>query len=116
MEKADISASDIYMKTFEKSVIDDDEYFGDLLEDSIKSIARDIREAHKKDWDTGDEEHITDKYLDSVKELWSQVNSSDSNANNAGISSNSDDEDELTQVAWLKLLRGVKGLISTFPN
>lgn len=64
LEKANVPADDIYMKTFEKSVIDDDAYFGDLLEERIKNIARDIREVHKKDWDTGDEEHITDKYLD----------------------------------------------------
>lgn len=111
MEKADIPSDDIYMKTFEKSVIDDDAYFGDLLEGSIKKIARDIREDHKKDWDTGDEEHITDKYLESIKELWSQIKDSDDNATSkTDSSSDIDSEDKLSQidmaqvVAWSKKL------------
>lgn len=111
MEKADIPSDDIYMKTFEKSVIDDDAYFGDLLEGSIKKIARDIREDHKKDWDTGDEEHITDKYLESVKELWSQIKDSDDSATSkTDSSSDIDSEDKLSQVdmaqvvAWSKKL------------
>ncbi len=111
MEKADVPADDIYMKTFEKAVIDDDAYFGDLLEDSIKSIARDIRDDHKKDWDTGDEEHITDKYLASVKELLDHANDNDIvPINNTKAPTNTDEDDKLTQVdmaqvvAWSKKL------------
>lgn len=109
MEKAGVSADDFYMKTFEKAVIDDSAYFGDLLEGSIKNIARDIREDHKKDWDTGDEEHISDKYIASIKELWEQVNSSEKAAlDNDTIVNDEDDDDGLsivdkaTVIQWSK--------------
>lgn len=109
MKKADVPADDIYMKTFEKSIINDDAYFGDLLESSIKNIAKDIREAHKKDWDTGDEEHITDKYIDSIKELWNQVKYTENDvANNNDISTNNSDKltpvDMAQVIAWSKKL------------
>ncbi|SEM55937.1 hypothetical protein SAMN04487770_1473 [Butyrivibrio sp. ob235] len=99
MKKAGVSADDFYMKTFEKAVIDDSAYFGNLLEGSIKNIAKDIREDHKKDWDTGDEEHISDKYIASIKELWEQINNSETLApNNGTITNNTDDDDSLTMV------------------
>lgn len=115
LEKANVPADDIYMKTFEKSVIDDDAYFGDLFEESIKNIARDIREVHKKDWDTGDEEHITDKYLDSVKELWNQVNESGSSADHTDSSVNND-EDSLTQVDMAQVVSWGKQLNINFTR
>lgn len=98
MEKAGVSADDFYMKTFEKAVIDDSAYFGDLLEGSIKNIARDIREDHKKDWDTGDEEHISDKYIASIKELWEQINNSEPGASNNDASVNMAEDEALTMV------------------
>ena len=117
MEKAEVSADDIYMKTFEKSVIDDDAYFGNLLEGSIKNIARDIREDHKKDWDTGDEEHITDKYLDSIKELWTQVNSSDNHtANNTDYFPHDGGEDKLSQVDMAQVITWGKKLDINFSK
>ncbi len=114
MEKTGVSADDFYMKTFEKAVIDDSAYFGDLLESSIKNIAKGIREAHKEDWDTGDEEHITDKYLDSIKELLSQVNSSDNHSGD--VSLNSDEEDKLSQVDMAQVVTWGKKLDINFSK
>ena len=99
MEKAGISADDFYMKTFEKAVIDDSAYFGDLLEGSIKNIAKDIREAHKEDWDTGDSESISDKYIASMKELLDQAKKPDTSiVNNEVPASENDDDDKLVEV------------------
>lgn len=57
------------MKTMEKSTINGDEYFGDLLESDLKKIAKDIRAAHKEDWDTGDETPIGKDIIDSINKL-----------------------------------------------
>lgn len=46
--------SDHYMKTIEMSMIDMDDYFGNLLSSDIRSIAKDIRAAHKNDIETAD--------------------------------------------------------------
>ena len=58
-----------YVRDKIKSLIDDDNYFGDLIENDIKTIAKDIRNEHKKDWDTGDDEQFTDKLFDQMDEL-----------------------------------------------
>ncbi len=106
MEKANVPADDIYMKTFEKAVIDDSAYFGDLMERSLKTIAKDIREAHKDDWDTGDEESITDKYIESIKELAETLKIGDQTPLPAV--ENEDDEmsivDKATVIQWGKKL------------
>ncbi len=67
--KCDVPDNDIHMKTFTAALIDDDNYFGDLIESDIKTIAKDIRSAHKDDWDTGDENPIADKFLEQLDEL-----------------------------------------------
>ncbi|WP_189260228.1 helix-turn-helix domain-containing protein [Pseudobutyrivibrio ruminis] len=67
--RSNISDDDISMQTLANSLIDDDNYFGDLIESDIKAIAKDIRNDHKKDWDTGDEEQVTDKLFDQMDEL-----------------------------------------------
>ena len=35
----------------------------------LKKIAKDIRKSHKKDWDTGDENQLSDKYIAQIKEM-----------------------------------------------
>jgi transcriptional regulator with XRE-family HTH domain len=68
-KRADVPDDDYYMKTMEKSIIDGDEYFGDLLESDLKKIAKDIRASHKKDWDTGDEISIGKDIVESINKL-----------------------------------------------
>ena len=50
-------------------MVDYDEYFGDLLVSDLKKIAKNLREAHGKDWDTGDENQLADKYIAQIKEM-----------------------------------------------
>jgi hypothetical protein len=87
-------------------VIDDSAFFGDLMERSLKTIARDIREAHKDDWDTGDEESIADKYLESVKELAENLKKDDPTP--PPIVENEDEKmtfvDKATVIQWGKKL------------
>lgn len=68
-KKANVPEDDFYMKTMEKSTINGDEYFGDLLESDLKKIAKDIRDAHKKNWDTGDENSFGKEIVEAVKKL-----------------------------------------------
>ena len=117
MEKTNVPADDIYMKTFEKAVIDDSAYFGDLMERSLKTIAKDIREAHKNDWDTGDEKRISDNYLNSIKELWGQFNSSSAPAQaEVTNAANGEEEDKLTQVDMAQVVAWGKQLNINFTK
>ena len=75
-----------------------------------------IRETQKKDWDTGDEEHITDKYLDSIKELWNQFNESKNGAGYAVSSANGDGEDKFTQVDMAQVVALGKQLNINFTK
>ena len=67
--RGNLPDDDISMQTLANSLIDDDNYFDDLIENDIKTIAKDIRNEHKKDWDTGDDEQFTDKLFDQMDEL-----------------------------------------------
>ena len=58
---------------------------------------------------TDDEEHITDKYIDSIKKLWNQVQCTENDvANNNDISTNNSDKltsvDMAQVIAWSKKL------------
>ena len=68
-KQAAIPDDDFYMKTMEQSTINGDEYFGNLLESDLKKIAKDIRDAHKKDWDTGDETPISKDIVEAIYKL-----------------------------------------------
>jgi len=68
-EKQGISNADHYMKTLEASIINEDNYFGNLLGNDIRTIAEAIREAHKKDSDTGDSTTAVDDVLKAFEEV-----------------------------------------------
>ena len=104
-KKFDVSDEDFYIKTMSNSIIDDNDYFGNLLENSIRKIAIDIRDAHKKDWDTGDQESIADQYIDTIKEIYEQ----DVKGKAPSITSNSD-EDKLTNVEMATVIKWGKKL------
>ena len=65
----------------------------------------DIRDAHKKDWDTGDQESIADQYIDTIKEIYEQ----DVKGKAPSITSNSD-EDKLTNVEMATVIKWGKKL------
>ena len=67
--KHNISDSDQYMKTLEKAKIIDDDYFGNLLNTDIRKIAKDIKDAHKKDSDTGNTTNAVDDVLGAFEEM-----------------------------------------------
>ena len=49
-------ANDLYLRTLEVAQIREDEYFGSLIVDDLKVILRDIREQHRPDTMTADDE------------------------------------------------------------
>ena len=104
-KKFNVSDDDFYIKTMSNSIIDDSDYFGNLLENSIRKIAIDIRDSHKKDWDTGDQESIADQYIDTIKEIYEQEVK--------GISPSipsAEDEDKLTNVEMATVIKWGKKL------
>ena len=104
--KIAVSEDDKNMQTFESSIIDDDAYFGDLIESEIKAIAKDIRCSHKNDWDTGDEEQLSDKFFEQLEEMIEDHK--ESSAVNLEAIKQQDDypkEDSLTQVEKANVVR-----------
>ena len=55
-EKQDPRKVDLYIRTLELSHIREDEYFAHTIHNDIDAIIRDIREAHKRDATTADED------------------------------------------------------------
>ena len=54
MEHMGLDDSDLYMRTLELAQIDEDDYFAYTIFEDLRSIIRDIREAHKSDTTTAD--------------------------------------------------------------
>lgn len=61
--------SDHYMKTLTAASINEDNYFNNLLGNDIVKIAKDLREAHGKDADTGDPITPVEDMLSTFDEL-----------------------------------------------
>ncbi|WP_143064537.1 MULTISPECIES: hypothetical protein [unclassified Pseudobutyrivibrio] len=86
-------------------VIDDYYYFGDLIESDIKAIAKDIRNDHKKDWDTGDEEQLTDKLFDHMDKLIEEYKKGNGNIENIREQEDFQKDDEMTTLEKAEVTR-----------
>ena len=69
LQNKGISDEDHYMKTLKAATISEDNYFNNLLGNDVVKIAKDIRDAHSKDVETGDTTTPVDDILDSFEEL-----------------------------------------------
>lgn len=69
LQNKGISDEDHYMKTLEAATIYEDNYFNNLLGNDVVKIAKDIRDAHSKDAETGETTTPVDDILDSFEEL-----------------------------------------------
>ena len=63
------STTDHYMKTLEAATIKEDDYFANLLGNDIAGIAKDIKEAHKKDSNTGSDTTEVDEIIDALEQV-----------------------------------------------
>ena len=63
------STTDHYMKTLEAATINEDEYFANLLGNDIAEIAKDIKETHKKDSNTGSDTTEVDEIEDAFEQV-----------------------------------------------
>ena len=62
-----ISDADHYMRTLKASEIDEDDYFCRLIGNDISEIARDIRDIHKRDKETGDDNNPLSEVVDIIQ-------------------------------------------------
>ena len=69
LQSKGVSDEDHYMKTLQTASISEDNYFNNLLGNDIVKIAKDLRDAHSKDAETGDSTTPVDDILDSFEEL-----------------------------------------------
>ena len=61
--------SDHYMKTLAAASISEDNYFSNLLGNGIAKIAKDLRDTHSKDAETGEQTAPVDDMLGTFEEL-----------------------------------------------
>ena len=59
-----LSDSDHYMRSLKAVLIDEDNYFDNLLGNDISAIAKNLRELHKKDSNTGSDDTVFDEFMD----------------------------------------------------
>ena len=59
-DKYALSDSDHYMRSLKAALINEDNYFDNLLGNDISAIAKDLRELHKKDSNTGSNDTVFD--------------------------------------------------------
>ena len=64
----DVPDSELYLRTLKECEINEFDYFDRLIFEDIKTIARDIRNAHRRDKETGDENNPLKEVTDIVKE------------------------------------------------
>lgn len=66
--KNEVPDSDHYIRTLKASEIEENEYFSRLIGEDITDIAKDIKEKHRKDKETGEENNPLTEVIDVVKE------------------------------------------------
>lgn len=64
----ELSDSDHYLQTLNSCEIEENEYFSRLISEDISAIAKDIKEAHRRDIDIGDENNPLNDVIDIVRE------------------------------------------------
>ncbi len=70
----DVSDTEHYIETLKVSEIDPDDYFGNMLANDIKEIAKDIRQDHIKDAETADKENPINELIGSTNDLLKDIN------------------------------------------
>ncbi len=63
--KYSLSDSDHYMRSLKAALIDED----NLLGNDISAIAKNLRELHKKDSNTGSNDTVFDEFMDTCEEV-----------------------------------------------
>ncbi len=63
-----IPDSEHYIRTLKACEVDEDDYFSRLICEDITAIAKDIKESHRQDTETGDENNPLTDVIDVVKE------------------------------------------------
>ena len=69
LQEKGTNTSDHVMETLEAATIKEDDYFANLLGNDITGIAKDIKEAHKKDSNTGSDTTEVDEIEDAFEQV-----------------------------------------------
>lgn len=68
-----LSDSDHYMRSLKAALIDEANYFDNLLGNDISAIAKNLRELHKKDFNTGSDDTVFDEFMDTSRKSRKQT-------------------------------------------
>ena len=104
LEKAADNENDLYLRTMEVAQIQEDEYFSHLISDDLSAILRDIREAHKSDNTTADEDSTAAKVQQQLQEAMNFEGSSDEKKARAFLMTPGIDYDKLTKEQFVALI------------
>jgi transcriptional regulator with XRE-family HTH domain len=104
LEKAVDSENDLYLRTMEVAQIREDEYFSHLISDDLSAILRDIRENHKSDNTTADEDSTAAKVQQQLQEAMNFEGSSDEKKARAFLMTLGIDYDKLTKEQFVTLI------------
>ena len=69
LQEKGANTGDHFMKTLEAATIKEDDYFANLLGNDIAGIAKYIKEAHKKDSNTGSDTTEVDEIVDALEQV-----------------------------------------------
>ena len=96
--------NDLHLRTLEVAQIREDEYFGSLIADDLKSILRDIRNEHRPDTMTADETFLAATVQSQLQEAMNFEGSSEEKKIRAYLATIGLDYDALTKEEFVSLI------------
>ena len=100
--------SDLHLRTLEVAQIREDEYFGSLIADDLKSILRDIRNEHRPDTMTADESSLVATVQGQLQDAMNFEGSSEEKQIRALMATIGLDYDTLTKEEFVSIISGLK--------
>ena len=100
--------NDLHLRTLEVAQIREDEYFGSLIAGDLKDILRDIREQHRPDTMTADENSLAATVQGQLQDAMNFEGSSEEKQIRAFMATIGLDYDTLTKEEFVSIISGLK--------
>ena len=102
------SADDLYQHTLQAAQIQEEEYFGHLVDNDLNAILSDIREGHKTDALTADDELSVSSVQEQLAKAIHFEGSSEKKQIRAFMATIGLDYDTLTKEEFVSIISGIK--------
>jgi transcriptional regulator with XRE-family HTH domain len=104
MEKQDVDADDLYVRTMELAQVSEEDYFSHVMHNDLDVIARDIRDRHRKDTTTADTASPAADAAARLQEAMRYEGSAEEKQARLFLSQLGIDYDKLTQEEFVSLI------------